>query len=163
MPCSSTPRTVQKERRHFSSYQSELCTWSNWYLNRRPSGSKATFWLTAAPNPQRHHMSNGNICISLRFLYFVKVLMRCFLNMPFSSIPFPPRLMGGIAACVSSACSIADYMVHAASQQLFLCYGDGALGKLFSKQRLTRWLYEGISHAWELADSDPRSHWRALC
>ncbi|KAI9536644.1 hypothetical protein NQZ68_031718 [Dissostichus eleginoides] len=68
--------------------------------------------------------------------------------------------MGGIAALVSSACSIADYMEHAASQQLFLCYGDGALGKLFSKQ--TRWLYEGISHAWELADSDPRSHWRAL-
>ena len=59
---------------------------------------------------------------------------------------------------VSYVCSIA----HAATQQLFVCYGDGALGKPFSKQRLTHWLCEGISHAYELADLDPWSHLSAL-
>lgn len=54
------------------------------------------------------------------------------------------------------------YMEHAASQQLFLCYGDGDLGKPFSKQRLTHWLCGGISHAYELADLDPWSHLSTL-
>ena len=52
-------------------------------------------------------------------------------------------------------CNLATYMEHAASEQLFVCYGDGALGKPFSKQRPTHWLCEGISHAYELADVDP--------
>lgn len=56
----------------------------------------------------------------------------------------------------------ASYIEHAATQQLFVCYGDGALGKPFSKQRLTHWLCEGISHAYELTDLDPWSHLSAL-
>lgn len=59
-------------------------------------------------------------------------------------------------------CALASYIAHAATQQLFVCYGDGALGKPFSKQRLTHWLCEGISHAYELTDLDPRSHVRTL-
>lgn len=59
-------------------------------------------------------------------------------------------------------CALASYIAHAATQQLFVCYGDGALGKPFSKQRLTHWLCEGISHAYELTDLDPWSHLSTL-
>lgn len=78
---------------------------------------------------------------------------------PSRSIPFPFRarreiasgffFLGGGAACVLTG------LYGTASQQLFICYGDGALGKPFSKQRPTHWLCKGISHACELADLDP--------
>lgn len=54
------------------------------------------------------------------------------------------------------------YIARAATQQLFVCYGDGALGKPFSKQRLTHRLCEGISHACELTDLYPWSHLSVL-
>lgn len=56
---------------------------------------------------------------------------------------------GGGGVCVLTG------LYGKASQQLFICYGDGALGKPFSKQRPTHWLCKGISHACELADLDP--------
>lgn len=68
------------------------------------------------------------------------------------AVLFSMRSDGGrFSVCVQCA----SYMEHAASQQLFICYGDGAFGKPFSKQRPTHWRWEGISHASELADLDP--------
>lgn len=65
-----------------------------------------------------------------------------------SSVPFPPCVMlVSYATCAPES--------YTATRQLFVCYGDGALGKPFSKQRLTHWLCEGISHAYELADFRP--------
>lgn len=59
-------------------------------------------------------------------------------------------------------CALACSITHVATQQLFVYYDGGALDKPFSKQRLTRWLCEGISHAYELTDLDPWSHLSAL-